>query len=102
MPNRQAVYHAINTERDYQEALIKEYGPTRDSEEFARGHTIDAYMGFMEDYLLELKHIRARGWGEGEKRGLDIVRKVAGLAVACMEDHGAPLRLEKVNGKNSC
>ena len=102
MPNRQAVYHAINTERDYQEALIKEYGPQRDSEEFARNHGVDSYIVFMEDYMRELKEIRARAWGVDENRGIDVMRKVVALGVACMEDYGAPLRLEKVDGKDSC
>ncbi len=101
MTTRGEVYKAVNGERDYQEALIKKHGPQRDSEEFARNHSIDSYLVFMEDYMSELKKVRAREWGAGEARGLDTMRKIVALGVACMEDHGAPIRKVE-NGKNRC
>ncbi len=99
--SRRHVYGAIDTERDYQEAKITKHGPRRGSAEFERTHSIDSYLIFMEDYMRELKFNRARGWGQGEARGLDIMRKIVALGVACMEDHGAPIRKVE-NGKNRC
>jgi len=83
MPERSDVYAAIDGERAYQGTL----GPTRtDGEERSVG-----------DYLVMLGTYYRRateGWtnSAGTEIALDNMRKIAAIAVRCMEEHGAPRR----------
>lgn len=77
--NREHVYEAIDSERDYQDRRWP--GHT---------HSIPDYILFMEDYLAEARHMVSRS--NNEASALDTIRKVAALAVVCMEEHGAPVR----------
>ena len=90
MPTRKDVYEAINSERDYQDALkLKAYGV----EGMDKHHELDAFLLYMDGYMGEAKRVAAFDWApEAKWRVLDSIRKVAALGVACMEIHGAPFR----------
>lgn len=77
--DRTEVYKAIDSERDYQDRRWP--GHT---------HSIPDYILFIEDYLAEARHMVSRS--NNEAAALDTIRKVAALAVICMEEHGAPVR----------
>lgn len=84
--SRQEVFAAINSERRYQTKW--------DSAESQNIHTETEFVLFMEDYLMEAKHLLSRNAAEDvRKEVLDTIRKVTSLGVACMEQHGAPQRV---------
>ena len=84
---RTQVYELVDGEREYQDAL---WGPTRDQGR----HTVTEFLAYIRDYAEEALHLESRVANpEADERALGIVRKVAGLAVACMEQHGAPPRI---------
>ncbi len=77
--NRQSVFNAINHERDYQERRWP-------------GHTHSA-----TEYLVYIDHYVKKAFAQvstqdGEESSLHELRKIAALAVAAMEEHGAPSR----------
>jgi hypothetical protein len=90
--NRDAVYAVIDGERDYQSAgqgnAAAHLNPVgRSNDPMTPGE----YILCMENYLLAAR----QAWNVGTVGGhlcLTPIRKVAGLAVACMEAHGAPPR----------
>ena len=77
------VYQVIDGERDYQDAL----GSDRTD---GAPRTVGDYLTMLRDYLAEAD----RNWvrNPGNEQALDTIRKIAGIAVHCMEDHGAPPR----------
>jgi hypothetical protein len=79
MSTREEVYIAIDSERTYQDRM---WNP--DTTPSEGKHTASEYILYMEHYLEEARKI-ASTTAEGNPRVLDFVRKVAGLAVACME-----------------
>ena len=86
MPTRKEVYAAINTERHYQDNAW----PRGNSSSFSTGEEI---------LLIEEYARRAREAWAGEKKGAEVetlnaIRKIAGIAVRCMEKHGAQQRIE--------
>lgn len=90
--NRQDVYKAIDSERDYQDSR---WGSTlsgnRPAEEDEGGNrTLDEYVLYIQGYANDLAQFASRSSNWEEK--LHRVRKVAGLCVAAMEQHGAPHR----------
>ena len=92
---RQEVYAAIDSERDYQDQVWASNNPANPQPpregEPARALSIGEDILLMEEYLT-----RARAQWTKEARpewgALDIIRKVAGIAVRCMETNGAPKR----------
>lgn len=88
---RKTVYEVIDSERAYQEALkLEAYG----AHNMDRHHELDAFVLYMDGYMGEAKQIAAFDWSpEAKWRTLASIRKVAALAVACMEIHGAPFRV---------
>ncbi len=80
---REEVYEAINTERKYQDKL----GANRTAGE---EHTVGDYVTMMQHYQNAL--VEAWTVNAGDDVALDVMRKIAGIAVHCMEDHGAPER----------
>lgn len=78
---RRDVYQMIDGERDYQDALPDDRTDHKD-------HSVGDYLTMMNYYLSEAN----RQWTLNyyPARALDIVRKLAGIAVHCMEDHEAP------------
>lgn len=85
---RAEVYEAIDSERDYQDDRWN--ADTTSSE---GRHTASEYILYMEHYLQEARRL-ASTTAEDNRTVLDFVRKVTALGVACMEDNGAPFRLE--------
>lgn len=85
---RQDVYQAIDGERAYQD-----YRWNESTTSTAGKHSVTEFLAFMRDYLDEALHLVTRtAEPEASDRALHIVRKVATLGVACMEQHGAPRR----------
>jgi hypothetical protein len=86
--NREAAYAAIDSERDYQDKL---WGDSLSGGRPGDGErTVDEFalyiVGYTNDLLQKASHTL------DTEAKLDIIRKVGGLAVACMEQHGAPHR----------
>jgi hypothetical protein len=80
------VFTAIDGERKYQDEL---WGPTESHGQ----HSITEFLVFMRDYVEEALHTESReSMSSADLKSLHIVRKVAALGVACMEQHGAPRR----------
>lgn len=86
---RRFAYRAIDTERDYQDDKINELelsiNPTG---EWSR--TVDEFSiyiaGITNELVKECSH-----FGDTRMK-LELMRKIAALCVACMEQHGAPIR----------
>lgn len=83
MRPRDYVYRAIDTERDYQDNL----GSDRTDHSTK---TVGDYLTMLRHYLDEATHAWTLNKGNGP--ALHSIRKVAGIAVRCMEEHGAPKR----------
>lgn len=79
MATRRKVYRAIDSERDYQEA---KWGNHR--------HEVGAYLTMLRIYMNRADE----AWtsNKGDDAALEVVRKIGGIAVRCMEDHDAPMR----------
>ena len=86
MATREAVYREIDSERDYQDNLWPGRGVGEPNH-----LTVGEFVLLLEEYILKA---RAEWTVESkpEVNTLDIVRKVAGIAVNCMEQNGAPMR----------
>lgn len=85
MTDRKEIYSVIDGERDYQD---KKWGSTFSSNEPGDGsRTLDEFALYISGYSDKLKSYCAE-FGDKEEK-LNIVRKVAALCVACMEQHGA-------------
>ncbi len=86
---RVAAYLAIDSERDYQDDRWP-HGQLADRPE-ANPLTIGEFLLLLEEYVA-----RARAEWTAEKKPeektLKVIRKCAGIAVNCMEQHGAPHR----------
>lgn len=85
---RAEVYAAIDTEREYQDTIV-ETDPSRCSQT-GPAHSVGDYLTMMATYLRKAQD----DWTgtAGNDAALDQIRKIAGIAVHCMEDHGAPKR----------
>jgi hypothetical protein len=84
--SRELVYLAIDSERDYQEALW---------EKAASGgkHSEGEFLLYIEEYVQRARWVcTQKADPEGRVEALKEIRKVAALCVACMEKHGAPQR----------
>lgn len=88
MASRSEVYEAIKSERDYQDA---KWGKTLSGGRPGAGErTVDEFSLYIAGYTDELV-AKASHFANTDMK-LDIIRKIAGLCVACMEQHGAPKR----------
>lgn len=84
MPSREIVYEAINGEREYQD---KRWNV--DTTTTAGLHSVTEFVLFMEYYLTEARRsLSTQGDPKASHDGLDFVRKVTALGVACMEQNG--------------
>ena len=97
MTTRKEVYEAIDTERDYQETkwgetLSGNRIPDVDLGQSGGDRTIDEFSLYIIGYANDLQHEASHFATTTEK--LDIIRKISGLGVACMEQHGAPTRFQ--------
>lgn len=108
---RTDVYQLIDTERDYQEVQAQNHnwgqgtGVPRHSHGGpgsspgtgeANNHEVGTFLALMETYVRRGldAHEDATGYRGpvNDNEALNNVRKIAALAVACMERHGAPSR----------
>lgn len=80
--NRKRVYRMIDTERQYQDEL----GSNRTD---GRVHTVEGYVVMFQHYLSEAH----TDWvtKPGDEYCLNVVRKLAAIAVHAMEEHGVVL-----------
>lgn len=89
MSTRQEVYEAIDTEREYQNKW-KDPNLTDSNGE----HTSTEFLVYIRDYVEEALHFMTR---EPDPvcmpKAQHSLRKIAALAVAAMEQHGAPKRV---------
>jgi hypothetical protein len=91
MPERAEVYKIIDSEREYQGDL----GPDRTD---SSDHSVGDYLVMLDTYLRAAKDEWTNN--AGVVMSLHNVRKVAAIAVRCMEEHGAPSRaLEQAEKK---
>jgi hypothetical protein len=91
---REEVYAAFDSEREYQDL---KWGDTLSGGRPGDGErSVDEFalylIGYANDLLVNASHF---GHTQGK---LEIIRKIGGLAVACMEQHGAPKRNLQAKG----
>ncbi len=86
---RYQVYEAIDGERAYQDNIIAK-DPARHDATVDADHSVGAYLTMLDAYVRKAQD----AWTDhgGHDKALDVIRKIAGIAVHCMEDHGAPHR----------
>lgn len=85
---RKEVYEIIDSERDYQDSRWNE--STTSS---AGKHSPEEWIIYMENYLLEAKHILSReNVQTAYPKAMNIIRKVAAMAVCSMEQLGTERR----------
>lgn len=79
MPNRNEVYAVIDRERDYQNDLKSDRTDGSDK-------SVGEYLVMLDTYI----NLAKTGWTmqAGNKAALDCIRKIAAVAVRCMEEHG--------------
>lgn len=89
--HRGEVYNAINSERDYQDSF---YLPERG---YYNTHTLGEFVLMLNQYAAQAmeKWTHHSDGIDGFPESLHEVRKLAAIAVRCMEQHGAPLRIIK-------
>lgn len=80
---REEVFELINGERNYQDKL----SPSRTD---GSKKTVGDYTTMMSHYVNKLQE--AWTMNAGNTAALDVMRKIAAIAVHAMEDHGAPAR----------
>lgn len=89
MTTREEVYKALDSERSYQD---KKFDKTLSSDRVGDGsRTIDEFVLYISGLAGELVQLASHLSSPDEK--LNMVRKIGGLCVQCMEQHGAPKRL---------
>lgn len=82
---RPEVYAAIDTEREYQNRL----GPDR-REPREEPHSVGDYLTMLRVYVD--RAFVAWTDNPGTDAAMNVIRKIAGIAVRAMEEHGAPKR----------
>jgi hypothetical protein len=89
---RQEVYTAIDSERDYQDSRygLKLSGERPASEGEGGNRTLDEFILYIQNYAHDVGAFASTSSDWEQK--LHKIRKVAGLCVAAMEQHGAPHR----------
>ena len=88
MATRADVYHAIDGERDYQDNL---WAGDTGSNGFSNPLLIGEFLVLLDNYLRQAQDVWCQE-PKPEVGSLAFVRKVAAIAVNCMEQHGAPRR----------
>jgi len=90
MPSREQVFHAINTERAYQEKWDQTRKEQGINSYMDKDKPVETWVLWMEEYMSQA---RKRATAQFDKTAaLQNIRKVCALGVACMEYHGAPER----------
>ena len=88
--NREHVYAAIDSERDYQDHLKRNRTSNPTDGTRSIDHTVGDFVTMMQQYQNNL--VAAWTNNPGDQEALEIMRKIGGIAVNCMEQHGAPNR----------
>jgi hypothetical protein len=87
--DRKTVYDIIDSERDYQDFR---WGYTLSMDRPGKGErSIDEFTNYIKAYTDELFHFSITE--SSTEQMMDNMRKIAALAVACMEQHGATWRI---------
>lgn len=94
MTSRKDVYAAIDTERAYQTRVWG--GGNPNGHYYTEGVidnplTVGEFLLLIEEYASRARNAWASE-RKPEKQTLEIIRKIAGITVNCMEQHGAPKR----------
>jgi hypothetical protein len=88
---REDVYKLIDGERAYQD---KRWSVETTDSEGKHSSPVE-WIAFMEDYLLEAKHILSRNSvSVSYPKAMDIIRKITAMGVAAMEQIPTPARKE--------
>jgi hypothetical protein len=83
MQARTQAFNAINSERAYQEMLEKKNG-------WQEKKKVGEWLVLLNHYVAEANATWCHT--SGDEPTLHFIRKIAGIAVACMEENGAPMR----------
>jgi hypothetical protein len=85
---RTEVYQAVNSERDFQESFVL---PER---QYYQTHTLGEFILMLNQYAAQCqqKWTHHADKVDGYPESLHEVRKLAAIAIRCMEQHGAPFR----------
>lgn len=82
------VCKALKSERQYQETRWNCITTSTCGK-----HSVTEFLVFMRDYAEEaLHHLSRNSEPQASEFALNSIRKIAAMGVACMEQHGAPLR----------
>lgn len=85
---RNEVYLAIDSERDYQDKMWN-----CETTASCGKHSPEEWYMYIEDYINEAKHILSRkNVQEAYPEAMNIMRKVAAMSVCAMEQHGVKNR----------
>lgn len=87
MTDRFIVYKEIDKERDYQDSFSS-------TTNHKGAPTIEAELIMLDHYLTLAKQSWVTSYGN-DLPPLDIIRKIAGISVRCLEQHGCPSRIMK-------
>jgi len=98
MSTRQEVYAAVDSERAYQQDMAaKAHGDP--SNDYTK--SLENFALYIASYSNELTDQLSRTWGpDAYRQPLGTVRKIAALAVAAMEVHGAYNRVTAMKHKD--
>lgn len=95
---RAQVYHCINTEREYGNRLWNNNTKSKTDP--------SSWILYLHDYIDQVKHIAStkteKHGTEGRKEIMGGIRKIASLAVACMEACGCSQRDVENDLKEAC
>ena len=85
---REEVYKSIDSERDYQDTRWNEGTTTSGGK-----HSPEEWFTYMTDYINEAQHILSReNVQDSYPKAMNIMRKVASMAVCAGEQLGMPKR----------
>ena len=90
MTDRNEVYAAIDSERDYQDDLKSDRTSNPTDGTRSIDHTVGDFVTMMQHYQTQL--VEAWTTNPGDQEALNVMRKIGGIATNCMEQHGAPIR----------
>ena len=90
MTTRNEVYTVIDSERDYQDSLKADRTASPTDGTRSIEHSVGDFLTMMSFYMREAQ----TAWTvcPSDKPALSSIRKIAAIAVNCMEQHGAPKR----------
>ena len=84
---REQVYKAVDSERDFQDF----HWQNPDGSGTPNPLTVGENLLLIEEYAARARSEWSKE-GRPEMRTLNMIRKIAGIAVRCLEEHGAPFR----------